>query len=1180
MRRRRESPGVLKVPFLVSDRIFSGHGMYKAKTAAPAESPRRLPTHSSRADAAPAVLTTSPFSPVENAPAAATVTLPILASFSLVINRMLVAQSLDTFTGSHLRFFDFLLTIARHLSGSALVSFFNFYNARQLGSPGRADWIERLQLVVSVFFPSTPYSYIRETVRTGRRSVLQLLDESYTKAQGDYVTELMDGVVFPLLERHLSHERDAAVLLTAFHLMEKCATDCVPNDEQTSDRVQRFERLLGILEDLSWTHPPPESRSEAIRSESFPSTVASDRSPDRAQSRSSSLSADVGLSATQLLIKIFHQCIMASSSRSSRYGLRIFSHMLDMVSPVSRSSIQRWPASKASRFTTLQCLVRLRADQRHRVFSRQSLDFEELARSLGRTAEQVDTEAARGRERGRAKARRDLPSHFADAESIATRNAASRSMTGSRSRTRATTNGTSPTRQRAPVTALFWSCPESLGFAYPVRRVASTGSKGIVSFDHVNMRDWSEAVATEDGDRFGPDQLPSESDLIVLPVSDYLQVLQAIIFQETDWDLVSYVLCAVPNQLANKHFACGPRAARRIQELCHALCDHLNKDSLGKQAELPSNVKESDVHAVAYQWLATLIAYRDLFRRDKQNEMVITFMRGLSKTPNIAKPSIHALTMACYEFEASMSKYLPEILSALVRIMSTVNMPVHILELVASIGHIKSLYANFTEDDYKKVFAVGVQYLSTHYENLLDDPSSGIVAEELSKALTHAFGQYVFLLSFYVIALWYTIIPTSERARYTSFVVQRLLRAIESHDKLDGATEVSLDMLARLAYSAGSTIPSVLGRTAADTVSRVWVVAYSILTVESQPGSKESTVTIRRPSGVIREVVPLPFSDMKSVAILDVLREHRTIFQVDAKVQIDQPQREGEPLYSADAAFFTLFLPPHTHINDYGLPVLVQETDQTKRSISVLDTMPHIDSHKIGVLYVGPDQTTEQQILQNVQGSESYSAFLAGLGDLIRLQGCKINTGGLDREGDFDGKWTYVWSDEIQQIIFHVATLMPTRREQDPQCNYKKRHIGNDYVKIIFNDSGVRTPFDILPGQFNFVNIIIEPHTPAGEAWKGETGIANNTQFFRVSMQQRADMPEMGPLGIFKMVSKDSLSAFVRELALHANLFAQLFLQSVGVEGKSSSNRQRVEYTSTWRNRLGKSYPLEWRLPS
>lgn len=39
------------------------------------------------------------------------------------------------------------------------------------------------------------------------------------------------------------------------------------------------------------------------------------------------------------------------------------------------------------------------------------------------------------------------------------------------------------------------------------------------------------------------------------------------------------------------------------------------------------------------------------------------------------------------------------------------------------------------------------------------------------------------------------------------------------------------------------------------------------------------------------------------------------------------------------------------------------------------------------------------------------------------------------------------------QVTFHVATLMPTR-ENDPNCNAKKLHIGNDYVTIVYNESG------------------------------------------------------------------------------------------------------------------------------
>lgn len=37
--------------------------------------------------------------------------------------------------------------------------------------------------------------------------------------------------------------------------------------------------------------------------------------------------------------------------------------------------------------------------------------------------------------------------------------------------------------------------------------------------------------------------------------------------------------------------------------------------------------------------------------------------------------------------------------------------------------------------------------------------------------------------------------------------------------------------------------------------------------------------------------------------------------------------------------------------------------------------------------------------------------------------------------------------------IFHIATLMPNR-ESDKGCCDKKRHIGNDFVMVVYNDSG------------------------------------------------------------------------------------------------------------------------------
>ena len=94
--------------------------------------------------------------------------------------------------------------------------------------------------------------------------------------------------------------------------------------------------------------------------------------------------------------------------------------------------------------------------------------------------------------------------------------------------------------------------------------------------------------------------------------------------------------------------------------------------------------------------------------------------------------------------------------------------------------------------------------------------------------------------------------------------------------------------------------------------------------------------------------------------------------------------------------------------------------------------------------------------------------------------------GGLDAE--VDGDFAYMWEDDLMQVIFHgkhcsvgiclfacfsfemkncillkkiiifhifvVATLMPTDLSTDPKCNKKKRHIGNDFVAIVYNNAG------------------------------------------------------------------------------------------------------------------------------
>uniref|UniRef100_A0A2K5K277 Rap-GAP domain-containing protein n=1 Tax=Colobus angolensis palliatus TaxID=336983 RepID=A0A2K5K277_COLAP len=138
-------------------------------------------------------------------------------------------------------------------------------------------------------------------------------------------------------------------------------------------------------------------------------------------------------------------------------------------------------------------------------------------------------------------------------------------------------------------------------------------------------------------------------------------------------------------------------------------------------------------------------------------------------------------------------------------------------------------------------------------------------------------------------------------------------------------------------------------------------------------------------------------------------------------------------------------------------PILLPNESQSfERSVQLLDQIPSYDTHKIAVLYVGEGQSnSELAILSNEHGSYRYTEFLTGLGRLIELKDCqpdKVYLGGLDVCGE-DGQFTYCWHDDIMQAVFHIATLMPTKDVDKHRCD-KKRHLGNDFVSIVYNDSG------------------------------------------------------------------------------------------------------------------------------
>lgn len=209
--------------------------------------------------------------------------------------------------------------------------------------------------------------------------------------------------------------------------------------------------------------------------------------------------------------------------------------------------------------------------------------------------------------------------------------------------------------------------------------------------------------------------------------------------------------------------------------------------------------------------------------------------------------------------------------------------------------------------------------------------------------------------------------------------------------------------------------------------------------------------------------------------------------------------------------------------NEANKPLLLPKSQLIDRAVKVLDQMPPYDTHKIGVVFVGAGQVNnEVSILSNEYGSNRYAQFLTGLGKLIHLKDCdpdQIFLGGLDQYGD-DGEFTYCWHDDIMQAIFHIATLMPNR-ESDKGCCNKKRHIGNDFVVVVYNDSGEEYKLGTIKGQFNFVEVLIKP-----------LDYESNL----VTLQCRKDLEGLVDTSVAKIVSDRNLPLLVRQMALHANM--------------------------------------------
>ncbi|KAI9502263.1 hypothetical protein BX070DRAFT_193497 [Coemansia spiralis] len=575
--------------------------------------------------------------------------------------------------------------------------------------------------------------------------------------------------------------------------------------------------------------------------------------------------------------------------------------------------------------------------------------------------------------------------------------------------------------------------------------------------------------------------------------------------------------------------------------------------------------------------------YKAFLLREEQDRLISAFCDGLIvASGSTVSPQIclHALRVGMLELPAAMMRMLSSTLLQLAKIYSTAHLSVDLIEFVASMSREQKLYANLRPSDYRMLFAVSINYIRFHNTQRRREASfstgPGIVGPIESSSNSAI--QYVLVMAYQVINVYYLSLNPGLKAEIVDHLILGLLQSNYSRDSLDESNEVCLDMIL---HNYNKTSEDVLGQVDVaikedfgPVVERSWLQHNGIVTIRAQKEGPLAQILIRSPSGSFSRVVDLPAEVAKkhteraellptSPLVSPIIESPTSTIAALAPSppgstvtlrgrSISRKRRLHSLVISAQE-----FITAYEGLQNIDPPIMLPtQLEAIARSIRVFDSTSTIDMYKVSVAYVGPGQTTEDEILLNQQGSPAYWNFLRGLGNITRLSDMKGFSAGLDTSGqDIDGRYAITWRDLIGKLVFHVGTLMPAQEGRQEQILRKKAHMGNDYVHIVFNESGKDYDFDTIHTQFNFVQIIVTPSESDKKLTKFE-------QLYKVKTQVNPDLPFAGPAMEPKLLSLTALPSFVRSVAIHAAIFSQVFSSSSVVDMRAS------EFISPWRARL------------
>ncbi|RPA83878.1 hypothetical protein BJ508DRAFT_413209 [Ascobolus immersus RN42] len=1008
----------------------------------------------------------------------------------------------------------FFIEVHRHLPDHCAELVIKHFTTDCRCYPSTENWLFNCDTLLEVIY--------RNTLRPAnmRLVVLLLMRKIYETVRDicdeDSMFRLTDQTI-----QGLEREQDSQVVETAVKVAVEIAS--------TTTSMRIFENIIAKLFMMTSIQEASTDPATGEEEDEKPKPLATVRPSLVPQTAYAATPATV---ATRGLVRIFLK-VFTTSTRRSRL---IYEYLLKIVDCSTDSNAQ---------ISAMKLLFRLRADADHYIYVVDSVEADHVASVLGRTVKAGSAE---------------LTVTPPD-DNSSSRAGRSSSVSHSNSLLRGITKPSMEKLEKPKVrSAPLWIYPET----QPLTDTPpTTVSPVLMTYYDPPIQTPQDSPAEEEpnpDEKEAPPAPPPEENR--LRISRWLEKVLKILQSGADWELYSYALVYVGPQLSNKTLFRNCKA--HIQLLRSVICDQLLNSRI-PNTDLPSDLKKYDINVAVLNILTILIGFHEHFTRAESEAMVKAFQIGLTGQKT-ARPCIHALTVCCYELPYATSKFVSGILTKLTMMLTTFGVNVHILEFLSALARLPNLYINFTEPDFKNVFVIAFRYIQHTKETTNQAPSRASYPSRKDASPAdinlqdHADNpHYVLHMAYNVLTTWFLAVRLTERQKYVQWIIRGLVMG--GPEGLDEQTLACIDMLQRFTFSdvtLSQSLP-ISPELEGSVVTKSWLTGrLTVVTISTETRSCVSHVTVRKPTGTTYLNIKIETRNPRQASI-PAMGDLGGLTMLDAELPI------SNDLDSSGSNLQPIVLPSYLILQmvagagtpDLVRPIPLPDDDMTKRAIQLLDRTPVVDFHKVGVVYVAPGQTQEVDILSNVMGSAHYTDFIDSLGDLITLRGNRTNVGGLDTEMDFDGSHTYFWTDKTTEILYHIPTMMPNH-EHDISRTQKKRHIGNDYVNVVWNESGGDYVFNTIDSQFLFVVIIITPEARVPALMTTSCGNDPNNTFYRVECQVRRGLPEISPVFEPKIMSGRALPSFVRNVALNASVFAHVHDE----QSKGS------EYMTSWRHRL------------